>query len=128
MLRFFRDFRSSDKFMNRLALEIGVDRRLFKTALTELGINFVALEKEFLERAELERGAGFSNEQIIQRACMGIISYARLGASKLIVRFGQQPEIQVLMFAMIDYQEAHIDVVDDPEAYRRDRMYGIPPH
>ncbi|WP_152988322.1 hypothetical protein [Paracoccus sp. MKU1] len=62
MFSFFRDFRSSDKFMNRLALEIGVDRRLFKTALTELGINFATLEKEFKQRAVRERESGFSDE------------------------------------------------------------------
>ena len=122
-MKFLRDFRSSDKFMNRLALEIGVDRRLFKTALTELGINFAVLEREFEQRAVHERKSGFSDEIIMQRACMGIISYARLGASQLIMRFGEQPELEAFMFAMIDYQETHIDVVDDPEAYRRERMY-----
>ncbi|MFA3919678.1 hypothetical protein [Ruegeria hyattellae] len=123
MLKFFKNFRSSDKFMDRLSLEMGVDRRLFKTALTELGINFSDLEKEFEQRAVHERESGFSDDVIMQRACMGIISYARLGASQLIVKFGEQPEIESFMFAMIDYQEAHIDVVDDPEAYRRERMY-----
>ncbi len=123
MLNFFKKFYSSDKFMTRLAIEIGVDGPLFKTALTELGINFAVLEREFEERSVQERKAGLSDEMIMQRACMGIISYARLGASQLIVKFGQQPEIETFMFSLIDYQEEHIDVVDDPDAYRRDRMY-----
>lgn len=123
MLKFFKKFRSSGKFMDRLSEEIGVDKKLFKTALTELGINFSNLEQEFEQSALDGRELGFSEEVIVQRACMGIISYARLGGAKLITKFGKQPEIEVFMFAMIDYQETHIDVVDDPAAYRRDRMY-----
>lgn len=122
-MKFFKKIGSSNKFVNRLALEIGVDRRLFKTALTELGINFATLESEFKQRMEHEREAGFNDETIMQRACMGIISYARLGASQLIVRFGEQSEIETFMFSLIEYQEEHIDVVDDPDAYRRERMY-----
>lgn len=123
MLTFFKNFRSSDKFMNRLSQEIGVDKKLFKTALTELGINFSNLKKEFEQSTIDGRELGFSEEVIMQRACMGIISYARLGGAQLIAKFGEQPEIEAFMFAMIDYQEAHIDVVDDPDAYRRERMY-----
>lgn len=123
MLKFFKDFRSSDKFMDRLAKEIGVDKKLFKAALTELGINFSHLEKEFEQSTLDGRELGFTDEVIMQRACMGIITYARLGGAQLIIKFGEIPEIEAFMFAMIDYQEAHIDVVDDPEAYRRERMY-----
>lgn len=123
MLNLFRKYRSSGKLMDQLAEEIGVDKKIFKTALTELGINFSNLEQEFEQSALDGRERGFSEEVILRRACMGIISYARLGGSQLIVKFGEQPSFEAFMFALIDYQEAHIDVVDDPAAYRRDRMY-----
>jgi hypothetical protein len=123
MLKFFKNLHSSGKFMDRLALEIGVEKKLFKAALTDLGINFSQIEQDFEQVALDGRKLGFSEEVIMQRACMGIISYARLGGAQLIIRFGEQPSIEAFMFAMIDYQEAHIDVVDDPAAYRRERMY-----
>ena len=47
MLNFFKKLSSSAKFMDRLALEIGVEKKLFKAALTELGIDFSKIEQEF---------------------------------------------------------------------------------
>ena len=123
MLKFFKKLSSSNKFMDRLALEIGVERKIFKAALTELGINFSQVEQEFEQAASDGRKLGLSEEVIMQRACLGIITYARLGGAQLITKFGGQPSLETFMFTMIDYQEAHVDVLDDPAAYRRDRMY-----
>ena len=44
MLRFLAGMFRGSKFMNSLADEIGVDRRLYKTALTQAGTNFANYE------------------------------------------------------------------------------------
>lgn len=123
MLKFFRKLYSSNKFINGLASEIGVEKKIFKTALTEIGIDFSQVMEEF-ERLKINsRKEGLSEELIMQKACLGICSYARLGGAKLIAKFGHQPSLETFMFALIEYQEDHVDILDDPEAYRRDRMY-----
>lgn len=123
MLKFFKELHPSDKLVDQLAQEIGVEPKLFKAALAELDINFSQLKQAFEQKRLDERDQGFNEREMLQRACMGVISYARLGGAKLIEKFGLNPDLEAFLFALIDYQEVHIDVVDDPDTYRRERMY-----
>lgn len=47
MLRFWLTVFRSSKFMNKLANEIGVDRGIYKTALTEAKVNFALYESMY---------------------------------------------------------------------------------
>ena len=118
MINFFRRLRSSHNFMNRVADEIGVERGLFKTSLTEMKVNFSQYEEYFLSK-DLHM-----EEQVrLKRISMLLILYARLGAAKLAMRFGNQPQIEDFVFKMIEYQQQHIDLVDDPDAYRSNSVF-----
>lgn len=117
MLKFFKRFRSSMKFMDRVSDEIGVDRKVFQTALTEMEVNFATYEQFFSQWTEEKNEA-----TRLKKLCMLLIPKARLGAARLTLRFGEQPELETLVFRMIDYQEENFGVLDDPETYRRNSM------
>ncbi|WP_390915222.1 hypothetical protein [Pseudosulfitobacter sp. SM2401] len=104
--------------MSRVAENIGVETKIFKTSLTEMGVNFSHLEKAFLED-DLELG----EEVRLKRFCMRLIPVARLGAAKLRIKFGDLSEIENLSFKMIDYQEANIGVVYNPDEYGREHLF-----
>lgn len=118
MFGFFRRLRSNANFINRVADEIGVERGLFKTALTEMKVNFSHYEEYFVSTDQ------HMEEQLrLKRISMLLILYARLGAAKLAMRFGNRPQIEEFVFKMIEYQQQHIAVVDDPDAYRRSSVF-----
>lgn len=117
MFGFLKNFRSSMSFMTRISDEIGVDRKVFQTALTEVKVNFSACEQYFTsEDQDLE------DHTRMRRLCMMLIPQARIGAAQLRMRFGDQPQLEKLVFTMMDYQKANLDVVEDPETYRRNAM------
>lgn len=104
--------------MNRISGEIGVDKKIFKTSLTERGVNFAIVEQGFLLM-----DTTISEDVRLKKICMALIPNARLGAAQLRLKFGDQPQIEECVFKMIDFQEAHIGIVDDPAEYRRNAMY-----
>ncbi|WP_335754566.1 hypothetical protein [Sulfitobacter sp.] len=118
MLKFFKKFRSSMKFGNRISQEIGVDNKIFQSTLTQMGINLSLLEEGFAQD-----DLHLVDEVRMQRLCMRVIPVARLGAAQLVIKFGNQPMIEGLIFKMIDYQNSHIEVVDDPAEYKREKMH-----
>lgn len=104
LIRFFR----SQEFMDRLAMEMGVDSRIYKTALTEVGVNFASFEKSFLITKR-----NFSSEQdcLIDFA-RSSISLAKDGAIKLQSRFPGEHSIDDFLEALslYDARFMHSDV------------------
>lgn len=88
MLGFLKTLFSSSRFMSRLADEIGVDRKLYKAALTEVGVNFAYYEAYY-------NGASKENDARIDILCLlavQSIPETQAGAAQMLIKFPLEQE------------------------------------
>jgi hypothetical protein len=93
------DLRASLDWVDRLADEIGVDRKVFASALTEAGVNYAMWMKMYEAAAEDEP----EEQERLRIFAMMLIPRAEEGLANLTVRFGQQPQILEVSVKMSHY-------------------------
>ncbi len=106
MLRFFKVLFSSSKFMNRLADEIGVDRRMYKAALTQAGTNFANYE------AWYSSPVGQRSETIGTMATSSC-DPAKVGAAMLKAKFPNEESVDEFIRLVEQYQAHRSTYPDD---------------
>ena len=97
------------KIVNLMADEIGIDRSILKTALTEEGINFGLYKPLF--RAANEACA--DEQRAIAHLAHHSINDAYKGFNKLATKFPNQPEISEGLAALTAYARLH-GLIDEP--------------
>ncbi|WP_108813403.1 hypothetical protein [Loktanella sp. Alg231-35] len=98
MLKFWARLFKSSKFMNRLADEIGVDRQIYKSALTEVGTNFANYEAWFRRSSEPEA-------EILRELATASCEPAAAGAKRLKVKFPKEQSIDRFLEQISRYNE-----------------------
>lgn len=96
------------KIVNRMADELGIERALYKTALTEEGINFAIYKIEFQAAAD-----GFPNEgDRIAHLARHSINPAYRGLNKIAAKFPGQPQVASGIQVLESYAREH-GLLDD---------------
>ena len=100
------------KIVNRMADELGIERALYKSALTEEGINFAMYKIEFQAAAET-----FPNEgDRIAHLARHSINPAYRGLNKIAAKFPGQPQVASGIQALETYARDHGLLGDEQSA------------
>lgn len=102
------------KIVNRMADELGIERALFKTALTEEGINFAMYKIEFQAAAEAFPKEGDRIAHLARHS----INPAYRGLNKIGAKFPGQPQVASGIQALETYARDHglLDENPSPES------------
>lgn len=100
------------KIVNRMADELGIERALYKSALTEEGINFAMYKIEFRAAAD-----AFPNEvDRIAHLARHSINPAYRGLNKIAAKFPGQPQVASGVQSLETYARKHGLLDDEPSA------------
>ncbi len=99
MIKFWWTVFRSSKFMNRLANEIGVDRSIYKTALTEVGVNFALYEGMYQQSAD-------SKQATLRNLALLSCEPAVAGAAVLQAKFPEQDGIREFVRQILRYAQS----------------------
>src|SRR6056297_1854709 len=100
------------KIVNRMADELGIERALYKAALTEEGINFAIYKNEFHAAAD-----GFPNEgDRIAHLARHSINPAYRGLNKIEAKYPGQPQVASGIQVLEKYAREHGLLDDEPSA------------
>lgn len=84
-----------------MADEIGIDRRVYKTALTQVGVNFAMYKMQFKDMVLI----GVSEEDAIKLLAKDSLDAALSGLADLGEKYGTQPEIVAAISGIRKYCE-----------------------
>ena len=100
-------FFEGPKIAGKISKEIGVDPRIFKTALTEAGVNFAFLKIEY--RALV--AAQLTEKEAIHELALAHIGSAYNGLKRLEVRFPDETSIKEAQSYMLEYAQEYSDKI-----------------
>lgn len=96
-------FPKGGKLMNEFADEIGVDRKIYKAALTEVGVNWETQETIF-NGIEID---SITRNEKVELLAKGTISAAWKGGVAIDRKFPNQPEMHKYLEAVSQYAAKH---------------------
>ena len=107
MFGFFDFYFGGGKIVGKIAEEIGIEKKLFKTALTEVHINFAHVKLSY----RIYEGMG--EAEALRSLAPEYLQPAFTGLELLARRFPNQPEIERGFSAIIRYKEYRVSELDD---------------
>lgn len=108
------DFRPSLEWVDRIADEIGADRKVFASSLTEAGVNYAMWMKMFEQAADDQP----DERDRLRSFALMLIPRAEQGLLQMASRFGMQPQIAELASRMEAYSsrnDSNQDAGESPE-------------
>lgn len=96
--------------MEKLADEIGVDRKIYKTALTEVGVNFALYEQSY-------RAFQGPKDEAVRNLAAETIEPAAEGALKLLQKFPSEPQNHSFIYQLEEYEKRQKDG-DEQEGFK----------